>query len=61
MKNLIVKRKWFWAWQDEKEEQWLNAMSKQGYHLISPGSFGRYEFEQGEPKNYVYRLDFMSD
>jgi len=61
VESLIVKRKWFWAWQDEKEEQWLNAMSKQGYHLISPGSFGRYEFEQGEPKNYVYRLDFMSD
>ena len=26
-------------------------MSKQGYHLSKPGFFGRYEFEQGEPRN----------
>ena len=61
MENTIVKRKWFWAWQDDKEEEWLSDMSKQGYHLSKPGFFGRYEFEQGESRNYVYRLDFMSD
>lgn len=60
MKNIIVKHKWFWAWQDEKEELWLTEMSNQGYHLIKPGFFGRYEFEQSDPKNYVYRLDFMA-
>ena len=59
MENTIVKHKWFWAWQDDKEEEWLSEMSKQGCHLSKPGFFGRYEFEQGEPKNYVYRLDFM--
>ena len=60
MENKIVKHKWFWAWQDDKEEEWLSDMSKQGCHLSKPGYFGRYEFEQGEPRNYVYRLDFMT-
>ena len=60
MKKIIVKHKWFWAWQDDKEEQWLTEMSNQGYHLLKPGFFGRYEFEQGDPKNYVYQLDFMT-
>ena len=60
MENTIVKRKWFWAWQDDKEEEWLSEMSKQGYHLLTPGFFSRYEFKQGEPRNYVYRLDFMT-
>ena len=60
MENKIIKHKWFWAWQDDKEEQWLSDMSKQGYHLVRPGFFGRYEFLQGEPKNYVYRLDYMT-
>ena len=60
MENTIVKHKWFWAWQDDKEEEWLSDMSKQGLHLSKPGFFGRYEFEQGEPRNYVYRMDFMT-
>ena len=60
MENTIVKHKWFWAWQDDKEEEWLSDMSKQGYHLSKPGFFGRYEFEQREPRNYVYRMDFMT-
>ena len=59
MKNTIVKHKWFWAWQDDKEEQWLNDMSNKGYHLVKPEFFGRYEFTRGQPRNYVYRLDFM--
>lgn len=58
MKNTIVKFKWFWAWQDDKEEQWLGEMSAKGYHLTEPGLFGRYVFEQGEPMKYIYRLDF---
>jgi hypothetical protein len=60
MKNTITKRKWFWAWQDEKEEAWLEEMSAEGFHLVSPGFFGRYTFEKGQPKDYVYRLDFVT-
>lgn len=53
-------RKWFWAWEDEKEENWLREMSKQGYHLKEPLFIGSYLFESGEPQEYIYRLDFMS-
>jgi hypothetical protein len=53
-----TKFRWFWAWQDEKEEQWLDHMSEQGWHVISMGLPGIYQFIQGEPRSYVYRLDF---
>lgn len=55
----ITKYKWFWAWQDEKEEAWLAEMARTGYHLESIGVPGQYIFHQGEPGNYVYRLDFQ--
>ncbi len=59
MNTKIVKKfKWFWAWQDEKEEDWLREMSKNGYHLKRPGFFGSFEFDLGEPTDYIYRLDF---
>jgi hypothetical protein len=27
--EIITKTKWFWAWQDEKEEAWLTEMAHQ--------------------------------
>ena len=53
-----TKFRWFWAWQDEKEEQWLDHMSEQGWHVTSLGFPGVYQFTRGEPRRYVYRLDF---
>lgn len=50
--------KWFWAWNDEKEEAWLREMAQQGWHLTKAGAFGVYTFEKGAPKDVVYRLDF---
>jgi hypothetical protein len=58
MTETIIKRKWFWAWQDFEEEQWLESMAERGYHLLKPGFFGRYVFKKGEPKQMAYRLDF---
>lgn len=55
----ITKFKWFWAWQDEKEEAWLAEMAQQGFHLEKIELPGQYTFQQGEPGNYVYRLDFQ--
>lgn len=57
--NTIKKSKWFWAWQDEKEEAWLAEMAQQGLHLETLELPGQYTFRQGEPGNYVYRLDFQ--
>jgi len=59
-KTLINKSKWFWAWQDDREEEWLGEMSRQGLHLQSPGAFGQYAFEQGQPRQVAYRLDFVT-
>ena len=58
--STIRKIKWFWAWQDHKEEAWLEQMSKQGWHLSTVGFPSIYEFSQGEPRPYVYRLDFVT-
>lgn len=57
----INKFKWFWAWQDEKEEAWLHKMAMQGLHLQSVGPFGYYKFLEGEPRNDYYRMDYIMD
>lgn len=54
----IVRRKWFWAWQDDNEADWLQTMSQEGLHLKSV-SMGIYHFEKGEPCDDIYRLDFQ--
>jgi len=54
----VTKSKWFWAWQDDMQEAWLEAMSREGLHLRTIKAFGRYVFELGEPCKYTYRLDF---
>lgn len=51
--------RWFWAWEDEKEENWLREMSNKGWHFQRVDFPGNYRFEQGEPKDIVYRLDYM--
>ncbi len=56
----VTKYKWFWAWQDEKEEAWLHSMSRLGYHLKEPGIFGSYKFDVGIPEDFIYRLDFVT-
>ena len=48
-------RKWFWVWEFEKEEKWLNDMAVKGLSLVSVG-FCRYEFEDSMPGEYRVRL-----
>ena len=38
-------RKWFWVWDFDKEERWLNEMAAQGLALVDVG-FARYAFEE---------------
>lgn len=60
MNPTISKRyRWFWPWQDEKEEQWLEEMSRTGSHLKYVHLPCVYGFEQGVPSRYSYRLDYM--
>lgn len=50
--------KWFWAWDFEKEEQWLNDMSAKGLCLVSVG-YCKYTFEESIPNEYIIRLEFL--
>jgi len=60
MNPTIRKRyRWFWPWQDEKEEAWLEEMSRTGWHLKYVHLPCVYGFERGEPTRYSYRLDYL--
>ncbi|MBN1667673.1 MAG: DUF2812 domain-containing protein [Anaerolineales bacterium] len=52
--------RWFWAWEDEKEEAWLREMALKGWHFVSVSLPGNYTFELGEPRDDVYRLDYFA-
>ena len=58
MKRTI--HKWFWVWDFDKEERWLNEMSAKGLQLCGVGYF-RYTFEEGTPGEYIYRLEMLDD
>ncbi|MBN1267831.1 MAG: DUF2812 domain-containing protein [Anaerolineales bacterium] len=58
--NIIRKFKFFGAWQDDREEAWLEEMAQQGYHLKEVGFPLVYGFEEGVPQRVVYRLDYTS-
>ena len=56
MKKVI--HKLFFAWNFEKEEQWLNEMASKGLVLTYAG-FGKYEFEECLPGEYTIRLELL--
>lgn len=56
MSERKIVRKWFWVWEFEKEEQWLNTMAQSGWLLQKVG-FCRYEFIPCEPGEYTVRLE----
>jgi hypothetical protein len=45
------------AWEDEKEEKWLEQMAAKGWHLQQVMPFV-YWFRHGEPSRSIYRLDY---
>jgi len=61
MNQKVKKTKWFWPWQDQEEEKWLESQSQKGLHLENPSYFGIYTFIEGDPTYYQYRLDYYSD
>ncbi|MFJ6411808.1 DUF2812 domain-containing protein [Terribacillus saccharophilus] len=50
-------RKWFWAWDDQKEEVWLQQMAQKGWALEEYKWF-KYIFKAAAPSKMVYRLDY---
>jgi hypothetical protein len=51
--------KWFWAWEASKEEQWLERMAREGWHLVSGGIL--FKFRKGAPAEHRYRLDYRTE
>ncbi|MBR2552223.1 MAG: DUF2812 domain-containing protein [Erysipelotrichaceae bacterium] len=51
--------KWFWVWDFEKEERWLNEMAQSGWALCKVGPC-TYTFEPCEPGDYFVRLEMHS-
>lgn len=49
-------RKWFWVWEFDEEEKWLNDMAGRGWVLETVG-FAKYTFIQSEPGEYTVRLE----
>ena len=58
MKHAVYKI--FFAWEHEKEENWLNEMSAKGLQLVNIG-FCRYVFEDTEPGSYNYRIELLNN
>ncbi len=52
-------RRLFFVWDFEKQAEWLNEMADKGLHLTNVG-FGRFDFEEGEPGAYVYRMEWLA-
>jgi len=49
-------RRWYWVWEYDVEEQWLNEMAQQGW-LLDKVSLGTYHFIPCEPGAYTIRLE----
>ncbi len=56
MNEIKTLHKWFWVWDFEKEEAWLNGMAQNGWILESVG-FCTYHFVKCEPGEYNVRLE----
>lgn len=52
--------KWFWAWDFDKEEKWLNEMAAKGLSLIAIG-YCKYTFEDCLPGEYNIRLELLDN
>ena len=56
MENRKTVWKWFWVWDFEKEEDWLNEMAMNGWVLDGVG-WCTYHFVRCEPGGYSVRLE----
>lgn len=56
----IKRHKWFWAWDYDKEEKWLNQMSAKGFSLVAVG-YCTYIFEECTEGDYEIRLELLEN
>ena len=53
-------RKWFWVWEFDREEKWLNDMARRGW-VLDGVWFARYDFMESEPGEYTVRLEMLEN
>lgn len=59
MKRLRI-TKWWWAWNYEEMEAWLEEMEQSGYKLDKVGFFGIvFYFTNSQPKQARYCIDYQ--
>ncbi|MBN1880478.1 DUF2812 domain-containing protein [bacterium] len=59
--NRIRKIKWWWGWNVEKIERWLEQRERDGWNLVDIGSLGvSFVFHQGIPRRVAYRVDYQN-
>lgn len=50
--------KYFTIFNHEAEQEYLNDMHRHGWQLVKIGGIGTYHFEECEPEDVVYQLDY---
>ena len=61
MSETKTDRKWWWAWEPEKIEDWLEAKEAQGWHAVSGSGIGvKYCFVRGVPRKVRYCADYQN-
>ena len=51
---------WWWGWDPEKIEKWLEEMELDGWNLISVGfAYIVFKFEKGESRKMSYCVDYQ--
>lgn len=56
-----IVRRFFSIVEYVQEGEWLTEMARKGYRLVSVSGIGKYTFEEAEPEEVVYQLDFNQD
>lgn len=54
-------RKYFSIFEHEKEQKYLQEKHKEGWKFVLVTGLGTYHFEQCEPEDVVYQLDYNQD
>ncbi len=61
MNQSIVRiSKWFWPWQDDKEEAWLEELSRQGLHLKRAANSANMILSRDNRRNLHIGLTFRT-
>ena len=50
-------KKIFFVWNSKEERDFLEQKAKEGYRLVDV-KFGKYIFQEEDPKNIIYQFDF---